>query len=163
MGVFASFVATMRNVFRPQTTEPLPWNAVRPRPERFHASFCLTHDENGEENCTGCKMCEKICPSTIITVTATGRRESPVTGKKRGYSSDFTLDLNACIACELCVQVCPTDSIIMLKTLEPVGYSREDLFLSMEKLYANEGLAQSWATGTRLLAMQDPKRGTEKS
>ena len=33
------------------------------------------------------------------------------------------------------------------------------IFLSMERLYANESTARSWGTGSRLMAMQDPKRG----
>jgi hypothetical protein len=29
----------------------------------------------------------------------------------------------------------------------------------MERLYENEALAHSWGTGSRLMAMQNPKRG----
>jgi NADH-quinone oxidoreductase subunit I len=151
---------TFRNLFRKTVTEPLPWKATRKRPERYRSTFALVHDDKGEEACIGCKMCEKICPSDVISVVPGGRKESPVTGKKRGYCDDFTLDLNACIVCELCVQVCPTDAIIMLSTSEKPGFGREDLVLTMDKLYANEGLEkESWATGTLLMEMQNPKRG----
>ncbi len=47
----------------------------------------------------------------------------------------------------------------MLRELGAPALSREGLFLSMERLYANESLAHSWGTGTRLMEMQDPKRG----
>ncbi len=148
------------NIFRAKTTEPLPWKGDRPRSERMRSTFSLVHDDLGEEACIGCKMCEKICPSDVISVIAGGRKESPVTGKKRGYCDDFTLDLNACIVCELCVQVCPTDAILMLRVPEKVAYSREGLVLTMDKLYANEALNQaSWATGTLLVEEQNPKRG----
>jgi NADH-quinone oxidoreductase subunit I len=154
---------SLRTAFRPPVTEELPWKAVRKRHERFRSTFALVHDEHGEEACIGCKMCEKICPSDIIRVVPGGRQESPVTAKKRGYCDDFTLDLNACIVCELCVQVCPTDAILMLAAPEPPGFSREDLFLTMEKLYENEKLDKlSWATATKLIEMQDPKRGQPK-
>jgi NADH-quinone oxidoreductase subunit I len=162
---FDNLWVNLRNIFRGMNTEPLPWKADRPRSERYRASFALVHDELGEEACIGCHMCAKICPSDIITVVAGGRKESPVTGKKRGYCDDFTLDLNACIICELCVQVCPTDAIVMLRVQEPPGFQREDLVLTMDKLYANEELKQNtWGTGTRLVQMQgeEPKKPKAK-
>ena len=154
---FDNLGVNLRNLFRPKNTEPLPWKQTRERSSRYRASFALVHNEHGEEACIGCKMCEKICPSEIITVVPGGRQESPATGKKRGTCKDFILDLNACIICELCVQVCPEDAILMLKVQEEPGYQREDLVLTMEKLYENEKLgATTWATGAKLIEMQAP-------
>jgi len=158
-----SMGVTMRNLFRAPTTVEFP-KVKRPRSDRYRASFALLHDEHGEELCIGCLACERICPSAIITVVQAPKRESAVTGKKRGWCADLTLDLNACIYCELCVQVCPTDAIIMVRTPEQPAFEREGLFLSMAKLYENEKLLEpSWGTGTKLLEMQDPKRGAEEA
>ena len=166
MNVLLSLVGALRvtaeNLFRPMTTAPLPWKGRRELPERYRTSFALVHDEHGDEACIGCKMCEKICPSTIITVVAGGRSPSEKTGKARGWAKDFTLDVNACIHCELCVQVCPTDAIVMLKVQETPGYTREDLVLTMDKLYANEKVAASWGTGARLIGMQEPAKAPAK-
>ena len=162
MGYFIDAVramaGTIRNVFRPPTTVQYPAED-RVRPERYRTSFALLHDEGGDEACIACLACERICPSRIITVKPAGKRESPVTGKKRNYLEDLTLDLNACIFCELCIQVCPADAIVMLRELAKPALSREGLFLSMERLYANESIARSWGTGSRLMEMQNPKRG----
>lgn len=150
---------TLRHLFRRPTTVHYPMEQ-RQRADRMRASFALVHDEHGEEACIACFACERICPSEVITVVAGGKRESPVTGKKRGYLDDFTLDLQACIICELCVQVCPTDAILMTRETEEPGYSREDLLLTMERLYANEkNKTTTWATATLLMEAQDPKRG----
>ena len=150
--------ATVVNAVRPPTTEQFP-KEVRPRPERYRASFALLHDEHGEELCIGCLACERICPSRVIKLQPTPKRESPVTGKKRSYASDFTLDLTACIFCELCVQVCPTDAIVMVREKEVPGFYREDLVLTMDKLYANETLKHpTWGNATKLMDMQEPPK-----
>ncbi|HEY5958654.1 MAG TPA: 4Fe-4S binding protein [Polyangiaceae bacterium] len=148
-----SLLVTMTNVLRPPTTVHFP--AVRrPRAERYRASFALLHDAAGDELCIGCKACERICPSEVITIDAE-KRDSPATGKKRSYAKAFTLDQNACIYCELCVQVCPTDAIVMTRTAQEPAYHRQTLCLDLERLYENErNRPLTWATASKLWAMQ---------
>ena len=146
---------------------PMVTESIRPhetRSDRFKGSFALLHDTDPEsptyeqELCIGCLACERICPSQIITVTR-GPKIEKTDGKKRGTASDFTLDLQACIYCELCIQVCPTDAIIFVRVQEKPGFSREDLVLTMDKLYANEKLQPHyWGTGSKLMEMQNPKK-----
>lgn len=153
-----ALATTMKNVMRRPTTVHYPMQK-RERAERYRNSFALLHDADGDEACVGCLQCERICPSEVITVIAE-KKDSPITGKRRGYAKDFTLDLNACIFCELCVQVCPTDAIVMLRVPETPGYSREQLVLTMDRLYQNEkDKPQTWGKASRLMEMQDPKRG----
>ncbi len=161
-GYFATaaraLATSFANIFRRPVTVEFP-KVIRPRAERYRASFALLHDEDGDEACIGCLQCERICPSQVISIKAGGKRESPITGKKRGYADDFVLDLNACIYCELCVQVCPTDAIVMTRVPELPAYGREDLVLTMEKLYANEkAKPRAWGDATRLNAMQTPPK-----
>ena len=155
LSAFAALKVTAANLFRKKVTEPLPWEGGRSRPERYRTSFALVHNEDGDEACIGCRMCERICPSQIITVISGGKQQAPVSGKMRGVAKDFTLDLNACIHCELCVQVCPEDAILMLRVPSTPGYAREDLFLTMAKLYENEPVTKSWGTGALLVGMQE--------
>ena len=128
---------------------------IRPRAERIRASFALLHEADGDEACIGCLQCERICPSKVISIKGPAKRESVITGKKRTYADDFTLDLSACIFCELCVQVCPTDAIVMTKEQEVPSYSREGLVLTMAKLYENEKTkTRAWGDATKLMGMQ---------
>jgi formate hydrogenlyase subunit 6/NADH:ubiquinone oxidoreductase subunit I len=153
-----ALATTFANVFRKPVTVEFP-KVIRPRAERYRASFALLHEEDGDEACIGCLQCERICPSLVISIKAGGKRESPISGKKRGYADDFVLDLNACIYCELCVQVCPTDAIVMTREPELPAYGREDLVLTMAKLYANEKSKQrAWGDATRLNGMQVPPK-----
>jgi formate hydrogenlyase subunit 6/NADH:ubiquinone oxidoreductase subunit I len=53
--------------------------------------------------------------------------------------------------------VCPTDAIIMLKTFDLATDDRRKLLLDKDRLHAlGLQFAPSWATGTRLRAMQAP-------
>lgn len=153
-----ALATSLGNLFRRPVTVEFP-KVIRPRAERYRASFALLHEEDGDEACIGCLQCERICPSQVIAIKAGGKRESPVSGKKRGYADDFVLDLNACIYCELCVQVCPTDAIVMTREPELPAYGREDLVLTMAKLYANEkSKLRAWGDATRLNGMQVPPK-----
>jgi NADH-quinone oxidoreductase subunit I len=162
ISAFKAMWVTLKNIFAPVETVQFP-DVIRPRPERYRTTFALVNDEHGEEACIGCFLCEKICPSDIIKVEAAPKAESPATGKKRGYCADFTLDLGACIYCELCVQVCPTDAVVMCREPQTPGFSREDLVLTMDKLYANgRERVPTWGTGGGLRAMQEPPKPPKK-
>lgn len=146
---------------RPPATVEFP-KVVRPRSERYRASFALLHEADGDEACIGCLQCERICPSKVISVKGPVKKDSPVTGKKRSYADDFTLDLSACIFCELCIQVCPADAIVMTREMESPTYSREALVLTMARLYENEKLKhRAWGDGTRLMGMQASPKPAE--
>lgn len=149
---------TLANAFRPPTTQEFP-EVVRPRGERYRASFALPDDEHGELACVACLACEKICPSRVIKMKSTGKRESPVTGKKRQYADEFTLDLSACIQCELCVQVCNSDAIRMTHEPEIPVFSREELVLDISRLRVNaRDKSLAWGRGSELLERQDPPK-----
>jgi NADH-quinone oxidoreductase subunit I len=162
MGYLADTVralrTTLRNAFRPPTTVEFP-AVVRPRAERYRASFALPDDEHGEVACIACLACERICPSQVIKMKSGGKRESPVTGKKRAYVDEFVLDLSACIQCELCIQVCNSDAITMTREPEVPSFRREDLVLDLAKLRANaHEKTAAWGRGTVLQEMQEPPK-----
>jgi NADH-quinone oxidoreductase subunit I len=154
---------TLATALRPPTTVEFP-AVVRPRAERYRASFALPDDENGEPACIGCLACERICPSQVIKMKPTGKRESPVTGKKRQYVEEFLLDLTACIGCELCIQVCNSDAIRMTREPEAPAFSREGLVLDLARLRANaREKTLSWGRGSVLLERQEPPKPEKKA
>jgi NADH-quinone oxidoreductase subunit I len=156
---------TLRNFFRRSTTVQYP-KVKRPLPGRWRGgSFALTFDpKTNEENCIGCRLCEYICPSQIISVTLR-KGEKRESGQGATYCDKFTLDYQACMQCELCVQVCPTDAIVMTRFMHGCPYDREGLFLSRERLEANgrrllqEPEMSSHALGTKLREWTDASRG----
>jgi formate hydrogenlyase subunit 6/NADH:ubiquinone oxidoreductase subunit I len=57
------------------------------------------------------------------------------------------------------VQVCPTDALVMTRAPERPADHREDLFLTMKKLYENgEGRDHGWASGSKLMGMQEGEK-----
>ena len=155
---FRALATTLANAFRKPVTVEFP-AVVRPRPERYRASFALVDDEHGEVACIACLACERICPSQVIKMKSGGKRESPVTGKKRAYVEEFVLDLSACIQCELCIQVCNSDAITMTREPELPAFSREELVLDLERLRANaKKKTAAWGRGTALQEAQEAKK-----
>jgi len=69
---------------------PPRWRGV-PRMLRLQIS--------GEPRCTGCALCENICPSGSIGV---------LTG---GGKATLQIELSTCLQCGLCADVCPSSAI----------------------------------------------------
>jgi NADH-quinone oxidoreductase subunit I len=154
MAVAHGMRITLLNMFRKPVTVHYP-TVARPVTDRFRGLLALTYDkETGEENCIGCRLCEFICPPTVIKVEM-------LKAEKRNYAKTFILELYACEFCELCVQVCPTDAIIMMKSFDLSTADRREMLLDKDRLHAI-GLAHeaSWATGNRLRDMQAPPKKT---
>ena len=154
-----ALAVTLKNFFRKPVTVQYP-DVTRPYPDRFRGILALTYDpETGEENCIGCRLCEYVCPPQVIKVEM-------LKAEKRNYAKTFTLELYACEFCELCVQVCPTDAIIMMKSFDLATHDRRELLLDKDRLHLlGLQFQPSWATGTRLRAMQapTPKAGGKKT
>lgn len=156
---------TLRNFFRRANTVRYP-QQKRPIPRQWRGgTFALTIDpKTDEENCIGCRLCEYICPSQIISVTLR-KGEKRENGVGATYCDTFTLDYQACMQCELCIQVCPTDAIVMTRFMHDCPYDRDGLFLSKERLFDNgrrlnrEPEQESFATATRLREWTDAGRG----
>ena len=159
---------TLRNVFRAPNTVPYP-RKKRQIPAQWRAgSFALTFDaQTGEENCIGCRLCEYICPSEIITVTLR-KGEARKNGIGATYCDAFVLDYQACMQCELCIQVCPTDAIVMTRALAAAVATRDGLLLTKERLMANgqellaEPTLSSEATAGKIREWTDAARGLPK-
>jgi NADH-quinone oxidoreductase subunit I len=167
LGSFSAMATTARNFFRRSNTVPYP-KVERPIPSKWRGgTFAQTVDATtGEENCTGCGMCQSICPSDVIVVTLR-KGEKRTAFKGSTYMDVFTLDYQACMQCELCVQVCPTDAIVMTRFKQEASHTRGDLFLTKERLLAygrrllENPETGSASKGTTIRDWTDFKRGVD--
>lgn len=70
------------------------------------------------ENCTGCTICEKVCPTLAMKMVPYGKPKFIV-----------EIDKEKCVGCWACEQRCPFDALKMVRHPAPytVGVSTEDV------------------------------------
>jgi len=102
-----------------------------PMSPRFRGLHALRKDENDEECCVGCKLCEAVCPALAITIE-TGPREDD--GSRR--TTRYDIDMFKCIFCGYCEEACPVDAIVETRICHYHFEERSDSIMTKEKLLA---------------------------
>lgn len=77
-------------------------------------------EEIGEERCTACGICAKVCPPQCIWIV----RAVGDDGKPKPKAAEFFIDIDVCMNCGLCAEFCPFDAIKMDNEYELAGYER---------------------------------------
>ncbi|GIV70960.1 NuoI/complex I 23 kDa subunit family protein [Caldilinea sp.] len=90
-------------------------------PERFRYIPMLIWDtEAGEDRCTACGICAKVCPPQCIWIV----RDSDENGKPITRPAEFYIDVAVCMSCSFCAEFCPFDAIKMNHDYELAVYDR---------------------------------------
>ncbi|HOS95481.1 MAG TPA: 4Fe-4S binding protein [Armatimonadota bacterium] len=98
--------------------------------ERFRSFPVLIYEtETGEERCTACGICAKVCPPQCIWIV---RAKTPE-GKPKPKPEEFVIDISICMSCGLCAEFCPFDSIKMDHKYELAGYERLSTYVLDKK------------------------------
>ncbi len=116
----------------------IPWSKVtREYPEnrntmvlsnRFRARLFLISESLESPNyCTGCKICEKMCPNNSIIITA-GKGLS-----KRTELIQFIWRMDICTFCNACVLSCPFNALEMDPNFEIAVYNKKLLIYNLNK------------------------------
>jgi NADH-quinone oxidoreductase subunit I len=95
-------------------------------PERFRfVPFLITEDQDparmGEDWCTSCGICAKVCPPQCIWIV---RGSDPNTGRPVPQPTAFFIDIDICMNCGFCAEFCPFDAIKMDHDYELASYDR---------------------------------------
>jgi NADH-quinone oxidoreductase subunit I len=95
-------------------------------PERFRFTpFLITEDQDparmGEDWCTSCGICAKVCPPQCIWIV---RGSDPNTGRPVPQPDAFFIDIDICMNCGFCAEFCPFDAIKMDHDYEMASYDR---------------------------------------
>jgi NADH-quinone oxidoreductase subunit I len=93
----------------------------RKQPERFRNIPMLIYNaETGEDRCTACGICAKVCPPQCIWIV----RDKDENGKPITRPAEFYIDTTICMNCGLCAEFCPFDAIKMNQDFEIAAYKR---------------------------------------
>ncbi|MCU0465563.1 MAG: 4Fe-4S binding protein [Anaerolineae bacterium] len=96
-------------------------------PERFRFTpFLVVNDADhpdapGEDWCTSCGICSKVCPPQCIWIV---RGTDPATGRPVPQPEAFFIDIDICMNCGFCAEFCPFDAIKMDHDYEMSNYDR---------------------------------------
>lgn len=94
--------------------------------------FLVYNSETGQERCTSCGICAKVCPPQCIWIV---RTTDPETNRPKPQPAEFTIDGTVCMSCGLCVEFCPFDAIKMDHNYEMACFARcDDLVMTKDKL-----------------------------
>jgi formate hydrogenlyase subunit 6/NADH:ubiquinone oxidoreductase subunit I len=100
----------LRSLFRKPATTRYPFVKWE-MPDRFRARP-VVHTEN----CIGCKMCVRNCPSSAIQIEDKGEKRF-----------EATIDLGRCVYCGQCAYICPKKTIELTKDFELAAFDRASL------------------------------------
>ena len=103
-----------------------------PVPEQFRCiPFLVYEEETGQQRCTACGICAKVCPPQCIWIV---RGTDPETGRPAKAPAEFYIDATICMSCGSCAEFCPFDAIKMNHDYEIAAYDRGELLYDLEKL-----------------------------
>lgn len=124
---------TVTEFFTGKTTEQYPENrATLQMFDRFRGTLIMPHDEQGDNKCIACGLCQMACPNDTIHIE-TETVEDPETGKKKKRLVRYQYDLGSCMFCQLCVNACPHDAIRFSTVFEHAVYEKDKLIKVLNK------------------------------
>ena len=95
--------------------------------ERYRGRLEMVEDEEGNNRCTACGMCERACPNASINVLSTKN----IAGKK--VLGRYVYHFASCTQCGLCVEACPFGAIVMSPAFEVATTDPSSLEMILNK------------------------------
>ncbi len=133
LSVTTGLGVTLREFFTPKVTEHYPENRKTLHiPERHRAVLYMPLDDNGNNKCIACGLCQQACPNGTISISTTTVTDSE-TGKSKKMLAEYNYDLGSCMFCQLCVNACPKGAIEFSNDFENAVFDRRKLILKLNK------------------------------
>lgn len=124
---------TLKEFFTPKVTEQYPENRKTLKiSERHRARLIMPHDEEGNNLCIACGLCQNACPNGSIRIT-TKNIVDEESGKSKKALVSYEYDLGCCMFCQLCVNACPKGAIKFSNDFENAVFDRSKLIQKLNK------------------------------
>ncbi|MFH7321064.1 NuoI/complex I 23 kDa subunit family protein [Desulfurivibrio sp. D14AmB] len=120
---------TFKYMLQPVVTMQYPRQSVKMTP-RYRGHIELVADEEGNNKCIVCGMCQRNCPSGCISLAG----EKPE-GSKKKVLTQYQLDFTTCSLCGSCVEGCPTDALDFSKEYNLAGLTRQEYIFDLLKRF----------------------------
>ncbi|MEM3185682.1 MAG: 4Fe-4S dicluster domain-containing protein [Conexivisphaerales archaeon] len=76
--------------------------------------------------CTGCGVCEIVCPAGVVTMVSVGKRK---VGERELEVKKPVFDLYSCISCGQCVDDCRFGALALTKKFELAVFDKNSLVM----------------------------------
>ena len=124
----AALVEAAKTALRPPVTETYPMGPAVVA-ERFRGKLDID-----PVKCTGCSICEIVCPAHVVTMVPIGTRK---VGDREVEVKRPIFDLYGCISCGQCVDDCKFGALVLTKEFELA--TKDEQSLVMRKAVENVG------------------------
>lgn len=123
---------TFKEFFTKKITQEYPENrATLEISERHRGILTMPHDEEGNNKCIACGLCQMACPNGSIEIKSEMVEDAE--GKKKRQLVSYNYDLGACMFCMLCVNACNKDAIKFTNEFENSVFDRSKLVMKLNK------------------------------
>lgn len=110
----------VQNVFKRPITEKYPFGSPHVA-ERFRGKLDID-----PAKCTGCKVCEIVCPASVVSMAVVGTR---MVGERQIDIQRPVFDLFGCISCGQCVDDCKFGALSLTKGFELATSDKDSLIM----------------------------------
>ncbi len=109
-----------RTAFQRPVTKAYPFGPPQVA-ERFRGKLDID-----PVKCTGCGVCEVVCPAQVITMISVGKRK---VGNREIENKRPVFDLYTCISCGQCVDDCRFGALWLTKEFELATFDKNSLVM----------------------------------
>ena len=118
--VGAAIIEMMRTAFERPVTKDYPFGQAV-LAERFRGKLDVD-----PVKCTGCKICEIVCPASAVSMVVVGKRKI---GEREVDIQRPVFNLYTCISCGQCVDDCKFGALKLSKSFELATKDKADLMM----------------------------------
>jgi len=118
--VGAAILEMMRTAFERPITKEYPFGPAVVA-DRFRGKLAID-----PVKCTGCKICEIVCPAKVVSMVSVGKRK---VGEREVDVMRPVFDLYTCISCGQCVDDCKFGALKLTKGFELATKDKNSLVM----------------------------------